>query len=93
MRFDEDKESLHDEKTYHVKVEECGDLDLEDFYRVEGVKRVTVSGNEFKITTITGVENLDKLVGVILNQGAKVESITSGKGNPGSVFIELIVRK
>lgn len=86
------KAKLEDEKIYNVEVENLGDLNKDEFFKVEGVKKVEVSDSSVEITTLKGVENLDKLITLLMNRNVKINNITSVVASLETVFLNLTGR-
>lgn len=87
------KEDIENEKRYTIEVEENGRLNESDFYAVEGVKSVKNDGGTIEITSLKGVENLDRIIAVISNCGEKIRNITSESASLEMVFLKLTGRK
>jgi ABC-2 type transport system ATP-binding protein len=89
---DELKEMLQDEKTYHIDFD--GDLPIatEDFYGIEGIKQVVVNGKRLQISTLNGVENLDRIIALIINKGYRISNMTSATASLEMVFLKLTGR-
>ena len=87
------KENIENEKRYTIKVEKNGKIPTEDFYTVEGVKSVKTDGDTIKITSLKGVENLDRIIALISNYGEKIRNITSEAASLEMVFLKLTGRK
>jgi ABC-2 type transport system ATP-binding protein len=86
------KAKLEDEKIYNVEVENLGALNKDEFFKVEGVKKVEVSESNVEITTLKGVENLDKLIALLMNRNVKINNITSAVASLETVFLNLTGR-
>lgn len=80
------------ERTYCIKVTNTRNLEESDLFKVEGVKKVKIYERKIKITTLKGVENLDRLIYVIMNKGVAIYNITSSSISLGSVLLKLIGR-
>lgn len=87
------KEDIENEKRYTIEVEENGRINSSDFYAVEGVKSVKSEGGVIEITSLKGVENLDRIIAVISNCGEKIRNITSEAASLEMVFLKLTGRK
>lgn len=80
------------ERTYCIKVGDTRNLEETDFFRVEGVEKVKIYDRTIEITSLKGVENLDKLIHVIMNKGASIYNITSSSIRLDSILLKLIGR-
>jgi ABC-2 type transport system ATP-binding protein len=87
------KEKLADEKKYNLEVENTEGLNIDKLYRVEGVKKVEVKDNIIEVTSLRGIENLDKLISTIMDDNIKINNITSIGTNLEMVFLKLTGRK
>lgn len=87
------KESIANEKRYTIQVEENGRVKEEEFFQIEGVKAVRRQGDTFEITSLKGVENLDRIIGLLSDRGEKIRNITSEAASLEMVFLKLTGRK
>jgi ABC-2 type transport system ATP-binding protein len=86
------KEKLADEKLYEFEVEDASLLRNHELFRIEGVKEVQVQGSIIKVTTVKGVENLDKLIAYLMSKGIKISNVTSRSASLEMVFLKLTGR-
>lgn len=86
------KEQLGDEKIYNIELQDTEALNKDVFFRVEGVKKVDIKDKTIQITTVKGVENLDKLISIIMNSNLKINNITSMTASLEMVFLKLTGR-
>lgn len=87
------KEDIENEKHYTIQVEENGKIAKEEFFAVEGVKSVKIDGDTIEITSLKGVENLDRIIGLLSDRGEKIRNITSEAASLEMVFLKLTGRK
>ena len=87
------KESIENEKRYTIDVEENGKIRPEEFFAIEGVKSVKIEENSIEITSIRGIENLDRIIALLSNRGEKIKNITSENASLEMVFLKLTGRK
>lgn len=87
------KESIENEKRYTIEVEENGKIPADVFYAVEGVKSVKTEGETIEVTSLKGVENLDRIIALITDRGEKIRNITSEAASLEMVFLKLTGRK
>lgn len=87
------KEEIQNEKHYTIEVEENGSIKTGDFSAVEGVKSVKIESGIIEITSLKGVENLDRIIAVISNHNDKIRNITSEAASLERVFLRLTGRK
>ncbi|OPJ63066.1 ABC transporter ATP-binding protein [Clostridium oryzae] len=86
------KEEIMNYKKYFIQVEELDKINFDEFYNVEGVKEVSIKGNKLVITTLIGVENLDKLIAILVNKSVKINNLSSETANLETVFLNLTGR-
>ena len=87
------KEAFENEKRYTILVEENGIIPENEFFSVEGVKSVKIEGETIEITSLKGVENLDKIISLLSDRGEKIRNIASETANLEMVFLKLTGRK
>ncbi|MDW2800775.1 ABC transporter ATP-binding protein [Clostridium boliviensis] len=87
------KEDIQNEKRYIIEVEENGTIGHDEFFAVEGVKSVKIEGNTLEITSLKGIENLDRIISLLSDHGEKIRNITSEAASLERVFLKLTGRK
>lgn len=87
------KEGIENEKRYIIDIEENGKISHDEFFAVEGVKSVKIEGNTIEITSLKGVENLDRIIALLSNRDEKIRNITSENASLETVFLKLTGRK
>ena len=83
------KEEISDERQFILELEEDDFLKKEDFYNVEGVKKVEVKNNQLVITTLKNIENLDKLISIVIEKKAKILNLFCRTASLENVFLKL----
>lgn len=83
------KEESFEERQFILQLEEDDNLDTDDFYKVEGVKKVEQKGDELIITTLKNVENLDKIITVVIESKTKIVNLTCRTATLENVFLRL----
>jgi len=86
------KEMLQDEKTYYIDFEGDYLMEKDEFYRIEGIKQVELNCKKMQISTLKGVENLDKIIALIMNKGLKINNLSSSSASLEAVFLKLTGR-
>ena len=86
------KESLQNEKLYSMELQEVKDFQKDEFYRIEGVKNVEMEENKLRITTMKGVENLDKLIAFAVEKGLRINNLATEEASLETVFLKLTGR-
>lgn len=87
------KEDIQSEKRYHIELEEGCSVPTEGFYGIEGVKEVKSSDGRIDIVSVRGVENLDRIISLISDGGARIRNISSEEASLETVFLKLTGRK
>lgn len=87
------KEAIVNDKRFVIEVDDLDKVDLEEFYNVEGVKNVDAQGGKLNITTLTGVENLDKLIAILVNKSVKINNLNCETASLETVFLNLTGKK
>jgi len=87
------KEDIENEKRYTIEVEENGKTGHDEFFTIEGVKNVKIEGNTIEITSLKGVENLDRIISLLSDRGEKIRNISSEAASLEMVFLKLTGRK
>lgn len=86
------KKNIEDERVYSISSANAGKLSEDDFFKVEGVKKVKISEKKVEITSVNTVENLDKLILIMMNKKCKIQNITSSLASLEMVFLNLTGR-
>lgn len=87
------KESIANEKRYTIEIEENGKIVPDEFFAIEGVRTAKIEGNTIEITSIKGIENLDRIIALLSNKGERIRNITSENASLEMVFLKLTGRK
>lgn len=86
------KKQVDDERTYSVSLDGIERLVKSDFFKIEGIKKVSLKDKEVEITTLNTVENLDKIIALMLNSRCKIKNISSSEASLETVFLNLTGR-
>jgi len=86
------KESVSAERHYTIEVEENGKIPVTEFYTIEGVKSVHLEGNTVRISSVRGIENLDRIIALLTENNERIRNITSEKASLETVFLKLTGR-
>ena len=87
------KEDIQSEKRYHIELEEGCSVPTEGFYDIEGVKKAESGDGQIDIVSVRGVENLDRIISLISDGGARIRNISSEEASLETVFLKLTGRK
>lgn len=89
------KEQLKDkqkERCIVIDLFESTLLNQEALYQIEGVITTECKNNQLRITTIKGIENLDKLISILTKQKLKITNLSVQADNLETVFLDLTGR-
>lgn len=86
------KQEIVNYKKYIIEADAVDKVNTEDFYNVEGVKDVSIKDGKLEITTLTGVENLDKLIASLVDSSVRINNLTCQTSSLETVFLNLTGR-
>lgn len=89
------KEELKDkqkERCIVIDLFESTHLNQDEFYQIEGILTTECKDNQLRITTIKGIENLDKLISNLIKQKQKIMNMSVQADNLETVFLDLTGR-
>ena len=90
------KEKLKEEivyfKKFIIEVDVVNKVNTEEFYNVEGVKDASIKEGKIEITTLTGVENLDKLISILVESSVRINNLACQTASLETVFLNLTGR-
>lgn len=87
------KESIQHEKTYFIEVDHIQNINEDDFFHIEGVKSAVIEDQQIKIVTLRDVENLDRIITLLVDQHVQIINISSEIASLETVFLKLTGRK
>lgn len=83
------KEDIFDERQFIIELEDDENLNPDTFYQVEGVKKIEKRQSNVIITTLKNVENLDKIIAIIIESKSKMLNIFCRTASLENVFLKL----
>ena len=83
------KADISDVRQFIIELEEDDKLNIDAFYQVEGVKKVEKKENSIIVTTLKNVENLDKIISIIIESKSKMLNIFCRMASLENVFLKL----
>jgi ABC-2 type transport system ATP-binding protein len=83
------KENVVNFKKIIIEVDDTSKVNLEKFYDVEGIKEATIKEKKIEIISLTGVENLDKIISILINDSIKINNLTTEVPSLETVFLNL----
>lgn len=88
----ESLKALSGEKNIVIELATSTVFSLDDFYHIEGLKEVKMEKQQLIATTIQGVENLDKIISVLIQLNQKIQNVEIQSNNLETVFLDLTGR-
>jgi ABC-2 type transport system ATP-binding protein len=83
------KEDIFDERQFILELEEDKNLNLDDFYKIEGIKKVEKKEQQLTITTLKNIENLDKIIALVITSKSKILNLFCRTASLENVFLRL----
>lgn len=83
------KEDISEERQFIIELENQDNLNTDAFYQVEGVKKVEQKADNLVITTLKNVENLDKIISIIIDSKSRMLNIFCRTASLENVFLKL----
>ena len=83
------KENVVNFKKIIIEVDDTSKVNLEKFYDVEGIKEAIIKEKKIEIISLTGVENLDKIISILINDSIKINNLTTEVPSLETVFLNL----
>ncbi len=83
------KENVVNFKKIIIEVDDISKVNLEKFYDVEGIKEAIIKEKKIEIISLTGVENLDKIISILINDSIKINNLTTEVPSLETVFLNL----
>ena len=89
---DELKESIEAEKLTFIEASDLDTFDADALYRIEGVKHVETKGGRLEVSSIRSIENLDRIIAMLIEHGKKISSVATQVISLETVFLNLTGR-
>lgn len=86
------KQAVVNDQLIEIEVSEGRSIKIDQLYSLEGVKEATISENLVTIKTLKNIDNLDRIIGKLLNFSIKIKNISIESGNLETVFLQLTGR-
>lgn len=86
------KQAYQDETHYTLTVARAEALQVEDLYRIEGVKSARIGEDTVELTSLRGMANLDRIIAVLYEKGVEIRNITNEEASLETVFLKLTGR-
>ena len=83
------KENVVNFKKIIIEADDISKVNLEKFYDVEGIKEAAIKEKKIEIISLTGVENLDKIISILINDSIKINNLTTEVPSLETVFLNL----
>lgn len=85
------KERVEADQMIQIEADGLDDFDTDLLFRIEGVKNVKI-GDKLELTVIRSIDNLDRIISVLIQQGKKINRITTQPLSLETVFLDLTGR-
>lgn len=86
------KESISSEKITFIEGDDMETFDGDELYQIEGVMHVEKKEGRLEISTMRSIENLDRIISILIEHGKKISSITTQVISLEMVFLALTGR-
>ncbi|AFA49923.1 ABC transporter ATP-binding protein [Acetobacterium woodii] len=83
------KEDIFDERQFIMEIEEDDHLNVDEFYKIEGIKKVEKQAQILTITTLKNIENLDKIIALVITSKSKILNLFCRTASLENVFLRL----
>ncbi len=83
------KEDIFDERQFILELQEDIYLNIDEFYKIEGIKKVEKIEQQLTITTLKNIENLDKIIALVITSKAKIINLFCRTASLENVFLRL----
>jgi len=83
------KEDIFDERQFIMEIEEDNNLNMDEFYKIEGIKKVEKQAQTLTITTLKNIENLDKIIAMVIASKSKILNLFCRTASLENVFLRL----
>lgn len=83
------KEDIFDERQFIMEIEEDQGLNVDAFYKIEGIKKVEKQAQTLTITTLKNIENLDKIIALVITSKTKIRNLFCRTASLENVFLRL----
>lgn len=89
---DELKESIEAEKITFIEASDLDSFDSDELYRIEGVRHAEKNNGRLEVSTIKSIENLDRIIAVLIEHDKKIRSVSTQVISLETVFLNLTGR-
>lgn len=83
------KEELFDERQFVIEVDDTKPAQINEFYKIEGIKNVSCKENTLSVICLKNMENLDQIISLILKQHMKIMNLFCRVASLENVFLKL----
>jgi ABC-2 type transport system ATP-binding protein len=83
------KEGYESEKRFIIEVDDISGIDTGAFFTIEGVRSARAADGRVEITTLKSVENLDKIISLIIGAPARINNISCQTASLETLFLKL----
>ena len=83
------KSDIESERHYHITVDSDGEPDTSGLLQIDGVEAVQLKDGIIDFTTDRQVENLDKIIAVLIGGGVKINDLNAETASLETVFLQM----
>lgn len=83
------KEEIFDERQFILEVEDAGHAKIDQFYQIDGIRKVNREENTIQISSLKNIENLDQIITMTLAQKLKIVNLFCRMATLENVFLKL----
>ncbi|GAA0076847.1 ABC transporter ATP-binding protein [Clostridium sp. CTA-5] len=83
------KEEIFDDRQFILELEDDKNINIDSFYDIEGIKKVERQSEQLTITTLKNVENLEKIISLVISSKAKILNLFCRTASLENVFLRL----
>lgn len=83
------KDDIFDDRQFILEVENPEAALADEFYQIDGIRKVTLQGGEFILSSLKNVENLEQIIGMCAKQGLKIVNLFCRTATLEHVFLRL----
>lgn len=83
------KEEIFDERQFILEVQDRKGIPDDEFYQIDGVRKVVCEGNRITISSLNNVENLEQIIALCGRQGLRIVNLFCRVATLENVFLKL----
>jgi len=83
------KSDIDNQRQYRIAVEYEDELDINELYKIAGIKAVTAEKEIIYIATDKQIENLDQIISMLISNGIKINDISCQTASLETIFLKM----